>query len=94
MSLNNKPFMVRHFLIGFNPVDLRFYLLMISLGKCSENLNSANDLSRKLCVPYKIKDINVKAINIITNENEAKIKLKRIWCDCKCKCNSTTCNSN
>ena len=70
--------MVRHFLIGFNPIDLRFYLLMISLCKCSGNLNSADDISRKVCLPYKMKDVNVKAVNIITNQNVAKTKLKRI----------------
>ena len=94
MSLNNKSCIVRLFLIGFNPIDLRFYLLMISLCKCSGNLNSTDDLSRKVCLPYQMKDVNVKAVNIITNQNVAKTKLKRIWCDCNCKCNSTTCYSN
>ena len=70
--------MVRHFLIGFNLVDLRFYLLMISLCKCSGNFNSVDELSRKVCVPYKMKDVNVKVVNIITNQNEAKTKPKRI----------------
>ena len=42
----------------------------------------------------KIKDINIKVFNMITNKNEAKTIKKHILCDCKCKFNNTTCNSN
>ena len=45
-------------------------------------------------VPNKIKNINVKVFNMITNKNEAKTLVKHISCYCKCKFNSTTCNSN
>ena len=41
----------------------------------------------------KLKDINVKAFNMITNKNEAKTMIEHISCYCKCKFNSTTCNS-
>ena len=47
-----------------------------------------------MCVPKEIKDVNVKAINIIRKENEAKAMTEHISCDCKCKFNSTICNSN
>ena len=40
------------------------------------------------------KDIYVRAFNMITNKNEAKLMTKHISCHCKCKFNSTTCNSN
>ena len=49
---------------------------------------------QKICVPKKTEDINVKALNIITDINEAKATTKHISCDCKCKFNSTKCNSN
>ena len=39
------------------------------------------------------RDKNVKAFNITTRINEAKIMVKDIPCDCKCNFNSTTCNS-
>ena len=67
---------------------------MVSLDKCSGRCNSADDLSMKICVPSKTKDVNVKVFNMITNRNETKTMLKHISCDCKCKLNSTTCNSN
>ena len=40
------------------------------------------------------KESNLKAFNMITNKNEAKILTKHISLDCKCTFNSTTCNSN
>ena len=46
-----------------------------------------------ICVPKEAKDVNVKALNMITNKNEAKPMTKYISCDCKCKLNSATCNS-
>ena len=61
--------MVRPNFIGLNPVELKYYLFMISLNKCS---GSCNVLSSKICVPKKTKDINVKTCDMITNKNEAK----------------------
>ena len=83
--------MVRPTLIDLNPVELKYYPIMICLHKCN---GSCNVLSPKKCVPKIIKDINVKVFNMITNKNEAKTMTKYISCDCKCKFNSTSCKSN
>ena len=80
--------MVRATLIDLNPVEPKYYRFMISLKKY---IGSCNVLSPKICFP---KYINVKAFNMLTNQNEAKTMTKHISCDCKRKFNSTTCNSN
>ena len=54
---------------------------MISLDKCRESCNAVDDLSTKICIPSKPKDVNV----MITRRNEAKVLTKNISCDCKCK---------
>ena len=82
--------MVRPTLVDMNPVELKYYLLMISLNKCT---GSCNVLSPKTCVSTETKDINVKVFNMITNKTEAKAMTGHISCDCKCKFNSATCNS-
>ena len=61
VSLNNEPSMIRPFLFDLNPVELKYYPFTISLGKCSGSYNSVNDLSMRICVPSKTKDVNVKA---------------------------------
>ena len=91
LSLNHKPCMSRPTLTDLNPVELKCYLFMISSDKCN---GSCNDLSPKICVPKKTKEINFKVFNMITNKYEAKAMAKLISCDCKYKFSSTTYNSN
>ena len=86
--LNYESCMVRATLIDLNPVEPKYYRFMISLKKY---IGSCNVLSPKICFP---KNINAKAFNMLTNQNEAKTMTKHISCDCKRKFNSTTCNSN
>ena len=65
---------------------------MISLEKCSGSYNGIR--SPKIFVPKEKNNINVKAVNLITNKNEAQAMKRYISYDCKCKFNSTICNSN
>ena len=64
---------------------------MISLDKYYESCNVDDDLSTKVCVPIKTKNVS---FNTITKINEAKIFVKYILSDCKCKFDRETCNSN
>ena len=80
--------MVRPTFIDMNPNELKYYPFMISLNKCT---GSCDVLSPKICVPTEIKDIYVKAFNMITNKGENKPMTEHISCDCKYKLNSTTC---
>ena len=92
VTSNNETCMIAPFLIDLNPVELEHYPFMFNLDKCSESYNSADNLSTKICVPSRKKDVNVKIFNMITNRNEAKTVVKHISCDCKRKFNSTRCN--
>ena len=77
-----------------NHVELNYYPFRVNPDKCSRSCNSIDDLSTKICVTSKTKDINVKVFDTITNKNEAKTIVKHISCDYKCKFNSATCNSD
>ena len=92
MSLNNKPRVTWPNLIYLHPVELHYYPFIPN--KCSGSCNSVEDLSTKIYVLSKTKDINVNVFNMITSINEAKTMMKHAPYDCKCKVNSTTCNSN
>ena len=83
--------MVKPTLIDMNPVELKYDAFMISLNKCTAK---SNIWSLEICVPKETKDINVKALNVVTNKNDAKSMTEHISCDCECKPNSKTCNSN
>ena len=47
LSLNDEPCMVRPILTDLNSVEVKYYLFMISLDKCT---GSCNVLSLKICV--------------------------------------------
>ena len=76
LSLNNEPHMIRPTLINLNPAELKYFRFIIGLNKCT---GSCNVLSPKIYVPKETKDINVKAFNMITNENEAKAMTEHIF---------------
>ena len=60
--------MVRLTLIDLNTLAFKYHPVMISINKCN---GSCNDLSPKIFVRKKTKDINVKPFNLI-NKNRAK----------------------
>ena len=93
MSFNNEPCMISPTLLHLNLAELNYYPFMISLEECNGSCNAADNLSAKVCVPSKTKDVNAKAFNI-TRTYEAKILIKHISCNCKYRFNSRTCNSN
>ena len=68
-----------------NLVELNYYSFMISLDKCNGSCNAVGNLSAKICVPSKTKDVNVKVSNMIRSIFEAKKLVRHISCDCKCK---------
>ena len=72
VSLHNEACMVRYFLIDLHPIEIKYYLFMISLQKYNGSCNAVNDLSTNICVPNKTKHANVKVFNMITNKNETK----------------------
>ena len=59
-SLNKEPCLIRPTIINLNPIELNYYLFMISLDKCNGSCNVVDNLSTKMCVPSEIKDLNVK----------------------------------
>ena len=79
--LNNELFMIRSTLIDLNPVELNYYPFTVSLDKCSGSCNAAGDLSTKICVLSKTKDINAKVFNMVPRINETKILIKHISFD-------------
>ena len=91
VSLNNEKCMIRSTFIGLNPVELNYYPFIVNPDKCYGSCNDP-DLSTKICVPSKTKDINIKLFNMITKINEDKTLIKHISCDWKSKLPSTTCN--
>ena len=60
------------------------------VGSC----NTLNVLSKKVCVPNKIEDLNLNTLNMITGINKSKTLTKHISCKCKCKFDERKFNSD
>ena len=80
--LNDEPCITRPAVIDLNSVDFN-YVCMISLGKCNGHFHAVDEISTKICVPSRIKDVNVKVFITITRINEAERLVKDISCNCK-----------
>ena len=74
--------------------ELHYYPFAVTLEKCDGSSDTLNELSNKLCVPYKIEDLNLIVLNMITGINESRTLTKHISCECKCKFYGRKCNSN
>ena len=72
--------------------ELHYYPFAVKLDRCVESCNTLNDLSKKVYVPVKTKDINISVFNKIIGIN--KILTTHISCKCKLKFNGGKCNSN
>ena len=82
--------MVTPILVDLNHVELKYYPFIVGLINCSRSFNSGNDLSTKISVPSKTKDINIKTF--INNDKWSLVQY--FVCDSKCKFDSATCNAN
>ena len=64
----------------FNPDELHYYLLMVSLDRCCDRSgNTAKNLFGRICVPYKIESLTLKLFNMIKELNESKTLLKHFF---------------
>ena len=63
-----------------NTNELKYYSFMISLNKCT---GRSNVLSSKICIPKEKnrRYVHVKAFNLITNKDEAKVMTELFSCD-------------
>ena len=74
--LNNQPSMARPALTDLNPDEhnqgLYHYLFKVNLGGSNGSCNTLDELSTKIYVPNKTKDVNSNAFDKITRINESK----------------------
>ena len=71
--LSNEPCIARPILIDLNSIKLNYYPFVISLDDRTGSYKVIEDLSTKLRLHSKIKDINVKVFNMIVRINEANL---------------------
>ena len=71
--LSNQKCMIQPTLINLQPNEYRqefhYYQFTVKLDKCVWSCSTFIDLSKKICIPNKIEDLNLGVLSIITGIN-------------------------
>ena len=68
--------------------EFHYYLFVVKLERCVWSSNTLNDLSNKVYVSIKTKNLNLSVFNMITGTtNESKRLTNHIPCEFKCEIN-------
>ena len=71
-SLNNEQCKTRPFLIGLNPVELKYYPFIITLYKCNRSCIALSEKSSRIYVPIKTENVTLNVFNLVKRKNESK----------------------
>ena len=63
------------------------HLLLLLIG-----CNTINDPYARVCVSKKVKNMKIKAFNLISGINETRFIVERCLCSCKCELIGSVCN--
>ena len=72
ISLKYQECKVRPKIIDINSNNPIFYPFSIKINKCSCSCNNINNPYVKSCVPDVIKNLNVRAFNLMSKTNETR----------------------
>ena len=70
--MNNQECKVRSEIINVNSDEPVIYHFSIKTSKCSGSCNNISDPYPKMCVPDVVKNLNVKAFNLMSRINETR----------------------
>ena len=70
ISMKNQECKVRSEIVNINSNDPIFYPFSIKINKCSGNCNNISNPYARICVPDTVKNLNVKAFNLISLTNQ------------------------
>ena len=68
--MNNQECKVRPQIVNVNSEEAVLFPFSIKTSKCSGSCNNINDLFAKLCAADVVKNLNVRAFNLISRTNE------------------------
>ena len=93
ISMNNQECKVTPQIVNVNSDEPMFYLFSIKTSKCSVSCNNINDPYAKMCVPDVVKNLNVKAFNLMSRTNETRHIKWHETCKCKYRLDASVCNN-
>ena len=70
-----------------------FFPFSIKTSKCSGSCNNINDPYAKICVPYVVKNLNIKMFNLMSRTSETRHIEWHETCKCECKLDASVFNN-
>ena len=74
--------------------ELHYYPFAVKLDRYVGSCNTLDDLSNKVCVPNKTKDLNLNMFNIVTEIDDSNTLTNHVSWECKCKFDGRKCNNS
>ena len=93
VPMKNQERRVRPEFVDINSNNPIFYPFSIKINKCSGNCNNINDPYARTCIPDIVKNLNVKAFNLMSLTNETRHIKWHEKCKCICRLDKIICNS-
>ena len=91
--MNNEKWKVRPEIVNINSNEPVLYRFSFKASKCSGSCNNINVPYAKLCFPDVVKNVNIKAFNLMSRTNETRHVKLHETCKCKCRLDASVCNS-
>ena len=93
-SLNNHPCTAGPTVVNIKYEETLFYPFTVSFDKSGGSCNTIYDPYTRVCVPNKVKNMNVKVFNLMSGVDETKFSVQHESCEYKCVLNGSLCNTN
>ena len=91
--MNNLECKVRPEIVNVNSEEPVLFPFSIKISKCSGSYDNINNSHVKLYVPDVVKNLNVRAFNLMSRTNETRHIEWHETCKCKCKLDASVCNN-
>ena len=72
ISMNNQEWKIRPQIVNVTSEEPVFFTFGIKTSKCSGSCNNINDPYAKSCVPDVVKNLDIKAFNLMSRTNETR----------------------
>ena len=79
VSLNNLPHEAITILVNINSNDPLPYKFTVTVNRCSGSCNAIDDLCAQVCIPDKVKNMNIKLVRV----DKIRFLVQHELCECK-----------
>ena len=93
ISMNDQECKVRPRIVIVYSKESIFFPFSIKTDKCSGSWNNINNPYAKLCNPDVVKNLNVRAFNLMPRTNKTRHIEWHETCKCKFTLNTSVCNN-